>query len=177
MSGTDFLTLFGWVMCEGTGVSGSVSAGGGGGDGGATCVDGDGGGGCGGEGCRVPIPWQAEAPAYGFNTTGASWLPQPAEYREKSRDLQEGRAGSTLELYRRALSVRRAHALGHGSLEWLDGYGDDVVAYCRSGERSSHTWFVLTYLLGFDTVRNYDGSWTEWGNAVRVPIVQGEERG
>ncbi|MEQ3550690.1 sulfurtransferase [Pseudonocardia nematodicida] len=54
---------------------------------------------------------------------------------------------------------------------------DDVVAYCRIGERSSHTWFVLTYLLGFGTVRNYDGSWTEWGNAVRVPIVQGEERG
>ncbi|MBP2365965.1 sulfurtransferase [Pseudonocardia parietis] len=54
---------------------------------------------------------------------------------------------------------------------------DDVVAYCRIGERSSHTWFALTYLLGFDTVRNYDGSWTEWGNAVRVPIVQGEERG
>ncbi len=47
---------------------------------------------------------------------------------------------------------------------------DDVVAYCRIGERSSHTWFVLTHLLGFDTVRNYDGSWTEWGNAVRMPI-------
>ena len=50
---------------------------------------------------------------------------------------------------------------------------DDVVAYCRIGERSSHTWFVLTHLLGFDKVRNYDGSWTEWGNAVRVPIVVG----
>jgi thiosulfate/3-mercaptopyruvate sulfurtransferase len=47
---------------------------------------------------------------------------------------------------------------------------DDVVAYCRIGERSSHTWFVLTYLLGFDRVRNYDGSWTEWGNVVRAPI-------
>jgi thiosulfate/3-mercaptopyruvate sulfurtransferase len=47
---------------------------------------------------------------------------------------------------------------------------DDVVAYCRIGERSSHTWFVLTHLLGFESVRNYDGSWTEWGNAVRVPI-------
>ena len=48
--------------------------------------------------------------------------------------------------------------------------GDDVIAYCRIGERSSHTWFVLTYLLGYDKVRNYDGSWTEWGNAVRAPI-------
>ena len=47
---------------------------------------------------------------------------------------------------------------------------DDVVAYCRIGERSSHTWFVLTHLLGFTSVRNYDGSWTEWGNSVRVPI-------
>ncbi|GAB2819667.1 sulfurtransferase [Alpinimonas psychrophila] len=55
--------------------------------------------------------------------------------------------------------------------------GDDVIAYCRIGERSSHTWFVLKYLMGFDTVRNYDGSWVEWGNAVRVPIVMGEEPG
>ncbi len=46
----------------------------------------------------------------------------------------------------------------------------DVVAYCRIGERSSHTWFVLTYLLGFEKVRNYDGSWTEWGNMVLAPI-------
>jgi thiosulfate/3-mercaptopyruvate sulfurtransferase len=46
----------------------------------------------------------------------------------------------------------------------------DVVTYCRIGERSSHTWFVLTYLLGYPKVRNYDGSWTEWGNAVGVPI-------
>jgi thiosulfate/3-mercaptopyruvate sulfurtransferase len=48
--------------------------------------------------------------------------------------------------------------------------GDDVIAYCRIGERSSHTWFVLTYLLGYPNVRNYDGSWTEWGNLVGVPI-------
>jgi thiosulfate/3-mercaptopyruvate sulfurtransferase len=45
-----------------------------------------------------------------------------------------------------------------------------VVAYCRIGERSSHTWFVLSYLLGYPNVRNYDGSWTEWGNLVGVPI-------
>jgi thiosulfate/3-mercaptopyruvate sulfurtransferase len=47
---------------------------------------------------------------------------------------------------------------------------DDVITYCRIGERSAHTWFVLTYLLGYPHVRNYDGSWTEWGNAVRAPI-------
>ena len=47
---------------------------------------------------------------------------------------------------------------------------DDVIAYCRIGERSSHTWFVLTRLLGYESVRNYDGSWTEWGNGVQLPI-------
>ena len=50
---------------------------------------------------------------------------------------------------------------------------DDVVAYCRIGERSSLTWFVLTYLLGYPSVRNYDGSWCEWGNLVRAPIAKG----
>ncbi|MFT4147754.1 MAG: sulfurtransferase [Micrococcaceae bacterium] len=55
--------------------------------------------------------------------------------------------------------------------------GSKVIAYCRIGERSSHTWFVLKYLLGFRSVRNYDGSWTEYGNVVRVPIVQGAEPG
>lgn len=57
------------------------------------------------------------------------------------------------------------------------GDADDVVAYCRIGERSSHTWFVLTHLLGVPRVRNYDGSWTEWGSAVRVPIATGSEPG
>jgi len=64
---------------------------------------------------------------------------------------------------------------------YLEGQGiapsDDVITYCRIGERSSHTWFVLKYLLGVDTVRNYDGSWTEWGSAVRVPIATGNEPG
>jgi thiosulfate/3-mercaptopyruvate sulfurtransferase len=49
----------------------------------------------------------------------------------------------------------------------------DIIVYCRIGERSSHTWFVLTYLLGYTNVRNYDGSWTEWGNRVRAPIERG----
>jgi thiosulfate/3-mercaptopyruvate sulfurtransferase len=64
---------------------------------------------------------------------------------------------------------------------YLEGHNiahdDDVITYCRIGERSSHTWFVLKYLLGVDQVRNYDGSWTEWGSAVRVPIATGEEPG
>jgi thiosulfate/3-mercaptopyruvate sulfurtransferase len=50
---------------------------------------------------------------------------------------------------------------------------DDIVAYCRIGERSSLTWFVLTYLLGYPKVRNYDGSWCEWGNLVKAPIAKG----
>jgi len=53
----------------------------------------------------------------------------------------------------------------------------NTIAYCRIGERSSHTWFVLTHLLGIPGVRNYDGSWTEWGNTVRVPVVDGDQPG
>lgn len=53
---------------------------------------------------------------------------------------------------------------------------DETIAYCRIGERSSHTWFVLKYLLGFKNVKNYDGSWTEWGSLVGVPIVKGTAR-
>jgi thiosulfate/3-mercaptopyruvate sulfurtransferase len=51
-----------------------------------------------------------------------------------------------------------------------------VIAYCRIGERSSHTWYVLKYLLGYEDVRNYDGSWTEWGNLVGAPVEKGPER-
>jgi thiosulfate/3-mercaptopyruvate sulfurtransferase len=66
-------------------------------------------------------------------------------------------------------------AIYHGEAGLAEG--DDVIAYCRIGERSSHTWFVLKYLLGFENVRNYDGSWTEWGSSVRVPIATGIEPG
>jgi thiosulfate/3-mercaptopyruvate sulfurtransferase len=57
----------------------------------------------------------------------------------------------------------------------VDGSADEIVAYCRIGERSSHSWFVLKYILGYDNVRNYDGSWTEWGNLIGNPIRKGEQ--
>lgn len=98
-------------------------------------------------------------------------------------------------------ALRGGHIPGAASVPWSKAAGDlgvfrnreeldniylseanldpstDTIAYCRIGERSSHTWFVLTYLLGFTKVRNYDGSWTEWGSLVGVPIVKGEEPG
>ena len=84
------------------------------------------------DGCRVPIPWAADAPAYGFNTTGESWLPQPAEWADLARDVQVDDPSSTLTLYRSLLAERRARNLGAGELEWLDGFGDEVVAF-RNG--------------------------------------------
>ncbi len=81
------------------------------------------------DGCRVPIPWTSDAPAYGFSPSGESWLPQPAEWADLARSSQEDDPESTLWLYRTLLATRRAHGLGSGRLEWLDGYGDDVLAF------------------------------------------------
>jgi alpha-glucosidase len=80
------------------------------------------------DGCRVPLPWEASAPAFGFGPSSNSWLPQPASWAAFARDAEEGDPASTLELYKLALRLRRSHGLGVGSLEWLDGFGDDVVA-------------------------------------------------
>jgi alpha-glucosidase len=85
------------------------------------------------DGCRVPIPWDSLAPAFGFNKTGASWLPQPTQWADFARDRQRGVIGSTLELYRTALFERDASALGTGSLTWLHDFGPDVVAYENRG--------------------------------------------
>ncbi len=82
------------------------------------------------DGCRVPIPWDADAPAYGFNDTGASWLPQPAEWARFARDVEEDDATSTLNLYKTLIRLRREHALGSGSLVWEDA-GEDAVAFRR----------------------------------------------
>ena len=83
------------------------------------------------DGCRVPLPWEAAAPAYGFNTTGESWLPQPEAFARYAADQQAGVEGSTLELYRTALRLRRELRLGEGELHW-QSYGDDVVAFRRA---------------------------------------------
>lgn len=85
------------------------------------------------DGCRVPLPWEAASPAFGFNTTGASWLPQPTDWTAYARDTEEGDPTSTLELYRLALQTRAEFDLGAGTLEWLTGYGPNVVAF-RNGE-------------------------------------------
>jgi alpha-glucosidase len=84
------------------------------------------------DGCRVPIPWEADAPAYGFNETGQSWLPQPDEWATLARDAQEDDPSSTLALYRTLLAARREHGLGAGTLEWIDLPGD-VLAF-RNGD-------------------------------------------
>lgn len=99
-----------------------------------------------------------------------------------------------MEGYPQEGAVRGGHIPGAANIPWSTAANDDgtfkdapalrkiyledngidpnqeVIAYCRIGERSSHTWFVLKYLLGLENVRNYDGSWTEWGNSVGVPI-------
>ena len=84
------------------------------------------------DGCRVPVPWSATEPAYGFSPTGASWLPQPASWAALARDRQVEDSGSTLTLYRTLLAARRCHELGSGALEWLDGYPAGVLAF-RNG--------------------------------------------
>ncbi len=81
------------------------------------------------DGCRVPLPWAAGEPAFGFSPTGRTWLPQPTSWAPYAADAQAGVPGSTLELYRSALALRREHALGAGGLEWVAGYSDDVVAF------------------------------------------------
>ncbi|MFH5823484.1 glycoside hydrolase family 13 protein [Georgenia sp. AZ-5] len=87
------------------------------------------------DGCRVPLPWEAAAAAYGFSPTGAAWLPQPAEWATYAVDAQAGVEGSTLELYRAALRLRRELGLGRGSLAWEAALGsaDDVVAFTNAG--------------------------------------------
>ena len=84
------------------------------------------------DGCRAPIPWESDKPAHGFSATGSSWLPQPASFSSLARSEQDGVSGSTLELYKRLLSVRADLSLGTGSFDWLEDYDSDVIAF-RNG--------------------------------------------
>jgi alpha-glucosidase len=85
------------------------------------------------DGCRVPLPWEADAPGLGFSPTGATWLSQPASFARYALDRQRGVQGSTYELYRSALRLRREFHLGSGSLAWVDGLptcaSDHVLAF------------------------------------------------
>ncbi len=85
------------------------------------------------DGCRIPMPWEAGSTAYGFGDSPHTWLPQPEIYGAFAVDRQDGVAGSTLELYRTVLRLRREHDLGVGTLEWLEGYGKAVIAFSNTG--------------------------------------------
>ncbi|MFJ2618054.1 glycoside hydrolase family 13 protein [Glutamicibacter sp. NPDC087344] len=81
------------------------------------------------DGCRVPIPWEAGAPASGFSPTGESWLPQPQGWGQYARDVQRADANSTLNLYSTLLRLRSTHQLGEGSVTWLETGDPDVLAF------------------------------------------------
>ncbi len=83
------------------------------------------------DGCRVPMPWAGGEPGLGFGPAGLTWLPQPQEYADLAADRQAGVPGSTLELYRAALRLRREWQLGCGELRWTDEFGPDTVAFSR----------------------------------------------
>jgi alpha-glucosidase len=84
------------------------------------------------DGCRVPIPWTSAGASFGFNDSGESWLPQPAQWAALARDAENADPDSTLSLYKLLLAEREGRGLGAGSLQWLDSFGDDVVAF-RNG--------------------------------------------
>lgn len=87
------------------------------------------------DGCRVPLPWEAHSgDSLGFSANGESWLPQPSSYARYARDLQEGVAGSTLELYKRLLKVRKEMTMGAGEFRWAPEFQDDnTLAYINNG--------------------------------------------
>ncbi len=109
------------------------------------------------DGCRVPIPWVKDAPSFGFGPSGRSWLPQPALYGDFAVDQQEGVAGSTLELYRTLLHVRRADRLGHGGLTRHPLASPDVVAFVNISADGERRTLVLAN-IGDEPVALPDGA-------------------
>lgn len=99
------------------------------------------------DGCRVPLPWEAGAgEANGFNSTGKSWLPQPEIYAAYSRDQQDGVAGSTLELYKHALKLRKQLRIGEGSFEWVKEFVTENSLGFRNGE------ILVIHNFGHDSI-------------------------
>ncbi|MGA1507198.1 MAG: alpha-amylase family glycosyl hydrolase [Aquiluna sp.] len=101
------------------------------------------------DGCRVPLPWEEGQPSNGFSSA-AGWLPQPSSYAELSRKTQEGRAGSTLELYRTALKLRKELALGEGSFDWISL--GDVLSYQNGELAISHNFGTEPQKLAGDVL-------------------------
>ncbi|WP_353356752.1 glycoside hydrolase family 13 protein [Intrasporangium sp. DVR] len=108
------------------------------------------------DGCRVPIPWSSAAPSLGFGPTHRTWLPQPAVYASYAVDRQAGVEGSTLELYRALLRLRREVSVGTGSLAFVEGYGPDVVAFVNEGVSRSRLLVVAN--LGPEPVALPEGA-------------------
>ena len=110
------------------------------------------------DGCRVPMPWEGDRPSYGFGPTGRTWLPQPPSYAALAVDRQVGVQGATFELYRALLAVRREHGLGEGSLSWLEGYSEEVLAFVNTSAAGDRV-LVLTN-FGVEPVAVPEGAQT-----------------
>lgn len=105
------------------------------------------------DGCRVPMPWAKDEPAFGFGPSDQTWLPQPAVYGELAVDQQDGVAGSTLEFYRRMLRERRVRALGAGSLTWAET-PSNVLAFANESEGREALWCATNFGAPVDLPRD-----------------------
>ena len=107
------------------------------------------------DGCRVPLPWARDEPGFGFSPTGATWLPQPASWGAYALDAQVGVTGSTYELYRTALRLRRELGLGEGSLAWVESPGAPDARVVLAFENEG---VLVLANLGAEPVRLPDGA-------------------
>ena len=97
------------------------------------------------DGCRVPMPWEGDRPSYGFGASDLTWLPQPASYAALAVDRQVGVEGSTLELYRALLAIRRERGLGAGSLSWLEGLSGEVLAFVNASAEGERVLVITNF--------------------------------